>query len=147
MTRYTKTSTGLYVVNGKKHEMLEGSRAQVWHGTAVKTSGGLKKDQLVMNKHGRIVSRKKHSTAKRDNRLVKAGYGTKKGKFGFVKIGKKSKKQRGGYSSPYGAFDAAPFGAGQEPAGVPADLYNMNTGSMMTASYTGGRKRRTRRRR
>ena len=126
--------------------MLEGSRAQVWHGTAVKTSGGLKKDQLVMNKHGRIVSRKKHSTAKRENRLVKAGYGTKKGKFGFVKIGKKSKKQRGGYSSPYGAFDAAPFGAGQQPAGVPSDLYDMSTGRM-GASYTGGRKRRTRKRR
>ena len=126
--------------------MLEGSRAQVWHGTAVKTSGGLKKDHLVMNKHGRIVSRKKHSTAKRDNRLVKAGYGTKKGKFGFVKIGKKSKKQRGGYSSPYGAFDAAPFGAGQEPAGVPSDLYDMSTGRM-GATYTGGRKRNTRKRR
>ena len=146
MTRYTKTPNGLYVVNGKKHEMLEGSRAQVWHGTAVKTSGGLKKDHLVMNKHGRIVSRKKHSTAKRENRLVKAGYGTKKGKFGFVKIGKKSKKQRGGYSSPYGAFDAAPFGAGQEPAGVPSDLYDMSTGRM-GATYTGGKKRRTRRRR
>ena len=82
MTRYTKTSTGLYVVNGKKHEMLEGSRAQVWHGTAVKTSGGLKKDQLVMNKHGRIVSRKKHAIGrKRIQTLRKLGYKPKKGTF------------------------------------------------------------------
>ena len=71
-----------------------GTRAQVWHGTAKKTSGGLTKPQLMMNKHGRIVSRKKHSIAKRENRLVKAGFLTKKGHFGFVKKG--SRKMRGG---------------------------------------------------
>jgi hypothetical protein len=32
-----------------------GSRAQVWHGTAKKTAGGLTKSHLMMNKHGRIV--------------------------------------------------------------------------------------------
>ena len=83
------------MVKGKKHEMLAGSRAQVWHGTAYKTSGGLTKHDLMQNKNGRIVSRAKHGTAKKDNRLVKAGYGTKKGKFGFVKLNK-SKKHRGG---------------------------------------------------
>ena len=36
-----------------------GSRAQVMHGTADHTSGGLKKGDLKMNKWGRIVSRKK----------------------------------------------------------------------------------------
>jgi hypothetical protein len=68
------------------------------HGTAYKTSGGLKKHEIMMNKNGRIVSRKKHMTAKKEKRLVKAGYGTKKGKFGYVKLGK-SKKQRGGTMS------------------------------------------------
>lgn len=96
MTRYTKDSHGHYHIHGHKYEMLEGSRAQVLHGTAYKTSGGLKKHELLQNKNGRIVSRKKHLTAKKEKRLVKAGYGTKKGKFGYVKIGK-SKKQRGGY--------------------------------------------------
>ena len=38
-----------------------GSRAQVMHGTADHTSGGLKKGDLKMNKWGRIVSRKKSS--------------------------------------------------------------------------------------
>jgi len=71
-----------------------GTRAQVWHGTAKKTSGGLTKTNLMKNKHGRIVSRKKHSKAKRENRLVKAGFFTKKGHFGFVKKG--SRKMRGG---------------------------------------------------
>jgi hypothetical protein len=42
-----------------------GSRAQVWHGTAKKTKGGLTKSALMMNKHGRIVSRKMHFTAKK----------------------------------------------------------------------------------
>lgn len=96
MTRYTKDSHGHYHIHGHKYEMLEGSRAQVLHGTAYKTSGGLKKHELLQNKNGRIVSRKKHLTAKKEKRLVKAGYGTKKGKFGYVKIGK-SKKMRGGY--------------------------------------------------
>jgi len=73
-----------------------GSRAQVWHGTAKKTSGGLTKTQLMMNKHGRIVSKRKHNTAKRENRLVKAGYVTKKGTFGFIK---KDKKMKGGRHS------------------------------------------------
>jgi DVNP family len=36
-----------------------GSRAQVMHGTAVKTAGGLTKKDLKYNKNGRIVSRKK----------------------------------------------------------------------------------------
>lgn len=87
-------------INGKKYEMLVGSRAQVWHGTSYKTSGGLKKSDLMMNKAGRIVSKAKHNTAKKDKRLLKAGYGTKKGQFGFVRIGssskRRSKKMRGG---------------------------------------------------
>jgi hypothetical protein len=86
-------------MTGKSHTI--GTRAQVWHGTAKKTSGGLNKSDLMMNKAGRIVSRAKHFSAKKEMRLLKHGYGTKKGKFGFVKVGsrkhrKGSKKMRGG---------------------------------------------------
>lgn len=63
-----------------------GSRAQVWHGTAKHTSGGLTRKDLMKNKHGRIVSRRKHATAKRERRLVKAGFLTKKGHFGAVRV-------------------------------------------------------------
>ena len=80
-------------------EQTTGTRAQVWHGTAKKTSGGLTKSALMMNKHGRIVSRKKHNTAKKEKRLVKAGFLTKKGHFGFIKKGTRrhrSRKMRGG---------------------------------------------------
>jgi hypothetical protein len=49
-----------------------------------------------MNKHGRIVSKKKSATAKKENRLVKAGYVTKKGVFGSTKKGgKKGGKKNG----------------------------------------------------
>ena len=62
-----------------------GTRAEVLHGTAKQTTGRLLKKDLMKNKHGEIVSRKKHFQAKKDNRLVKAGYFTKKGVFGFVR--------------------------------------------------------------
>ena len=94
MTRFTRTSNGKYSVKGRTYEMLIGTRAQVWHGTAHKTAGGLKKSDLFQNKAGRIVSKAKHFTAKKERRLVKAGYGTKKGKFGFVKLGK-TRSRRG----------------------------------------------------
>jgi hypothetical protein len=42
-----------------------GSRASVWRGGAEKTVGGLTKDDLMKNKHGRIVSKKKHETMRR----------------------------------------------------------------------------------
>ena len=74
----------------KKHKML-GSRAQVWHGTAKKTSGGLMRKHLKKNKHGRIVSKKMSATAKKDKRLK--DFKTKKGTFKlFTK--KKNKKGR-----------------------------------------------------
>ena len=91
MTRYTKDAQGRFVINSKTHEVLIGTRAQVWHGTAYKTTGGLTKTNLFQNKAGRIVSAKKHATAKKEKRLVKAGFGTKKGKFGFVKLNKTRK--------------------------------------------------------
>ena len=72
-----------------------GTRAQVMHGNADHTSGGLTKTDLKYNKHGRIVSRKKSEKAKKDKRLRKAGYFTQKGKFGFVKkeVGKSRRKR------------------------------------------------------
>ena len=98
MTRYTKDAHGRFVINGKTHEILIGTRAQVWHGTAYKTTGGLTKSHLFQNKAGRIVSAKKRATAKKEKRLVKAGYGTKKGKFGFVKLDKTKSRRRKGKS-------------------------------------------------
>ena len=96
MTKFSRTSTGKYSVSGKTFDVLIGTRAQVWHGTAYKTTGGLCKHDLMQNKAGRIVSKAKHMTAKKEKRLVKAGFLTKKGQFGFIKNGKSMKKGRKG---------------------------------------------------
>jgi hypothetical protein len=126
-----------------------GTRAQVWHGTAKKTSGGLAKTQLMMNKHGRIVSRKKHSRAKRENRLVKAGFLTKKGHFGYIKKG--SRKMRGGTgmgvgpgnpSSPQVAAMNGPM-ASNFAASPGTIAKGLQAGSM---NKTGGRRRHSRNR-
>lgn len=59
-----------------------GTRAQVWHGTAHHTSGGLTRAAFKKNKHGRIVSRKASAAGKKAlKHLVKAGFKAKKGTF------------------------------------------------------------------
>lgn len=64
-----------------------GSRAQVMHGTAKMTGGGLKKKDLKYNKHGKIVSKKLSAIAKKEKRLEKAGWTTIEGQFGAMQIG------------------------------------------------------------
>ena len=78
----------------KGFEKRLGSRAEVFHGKAKQTTGGLLKKDLVKNKHGRIVSKKKFRTAKKEKRLEKAGYFAEKGKFGHVKKAAKTKKNK-----------------------------------------------------
>lgn len=98
---------------GKEFKKTIGTRAEVYHGSARRTSGGLTKNELMINKHGRIVSRKKHTTAKKEMRLLKYGFATKKGKFGFVKVKgskhssskkktRRMKKMKGGSPSAVG---------------------------------------------
>lgn len=91
-----------------------GTRAQVWHGTAKKTSGGLTKSHLMKNKHGRIVSKRKHASGlKTIKHLRKLGYVAKKGHFKLFHKhhkhhkGHKSRKMRGGmaYGGPLSPTD------------------------------------------
>lgn len=44
-----------------------GSRRQVFNGSAERTTGGLRKEQLMKNERGRIVSAAKHKTMKQRN--------------------------------------------------------------------------------
>ena len=81
------------------HEKMEGgkavgSRAEVMHGSAKHTSGGLTKSDLKYNKWGRIVSRRMSESAKKENRLKKHGYTSKKGKIGAIKIKKNKTSKR-----------------------------------------------------
>jgi hypothetical protein len=118
-------------------EKTIGSRAEVWHGTSKHTSGGLTKSDLFKNKAGRIVSKKKHHTAKKDNRLVKSGYGTKKGKFGYVKIGTKKNRTKGKKGgSPYGN-SLSPMGI--DGQGITSYPHN-STDVQIAAGMAGGKR-------
>ena len=67
-----------------------GTRAQVFHGTAKRTAGGLSKSDLFMNKRGRIVSRRASEAGKKAlRRLTRAGYKARKGKFTLFKRSRK----------------------------------------------------------
>lgn len=101
MKRPVRHNDGKYHLDGKAFKELFGSRQQVWNGTSYKTPGGLRRKELMMNKWGRIVSKKKHATAKREHKQKKrlfAKFTAKKGKFGAVRRDgkgvKKTKKNR-----------------------------------------------------
>ena len=49
-----------------------GSREEVWAGTARKTSGGLTKEDLTLNKRGKVVSRRQSDAAKARYPALKA---------------------------------------------------------------------------
>jgi hypothetical protein len=82
---------------GGAHVPAVGSKAQVWHGTARHTSGGLHKKDLMKTKSGRIVSRRKHSLGKKAIKTLKRmGYIAKKGTFKLFRKGVRTMKRRGG---------------------------------------------------
>ena len=96
MKRHTRKEDGMYHIAGKKYAHLRGSRAQVGHGNAYMTQGGLKLKDLHFNKKtGRWVSAKKHRTAKKNNNLEKHGWSlAKKGSFGAsAKGGRKTRRK------------------------------------------------------
>ena len=77
-----------------------GSKAQVYHGTARQTPGGLKKGDLMFKK-GRIISRRKSAAGKKAiKHLFALGFKPKKGQFTLMRKSmakpksKKSKTRR-----------------------------------------------------
>lgn len=88
-----------------------GSKAQVYHGTCKKTRGGLTRKMLVMNKHGRIVSKKQQAAGRKAiKRLFAAGYKPTKGKFTLMrKSSRRSTRKRGGFAG--GIPDLSKLGA------------------------------------
>jgi hypothetical protein len=156
--KYQKNSAGHYVIKGKTYELLVGSRAQVMHGTAYKTTGDLTRNYLIQNKHGRIVSRSKYNTGKNKNKnnLLLNGYTAKKGKFGYVKVGTKSRrrtKHRGGNAQinntpeqnmpkveNSGNVNSAP--TNNTPDNQLIDGVNNSSLANNAGSFTGGRRHR-----
>jgi len=157
MTRLSKAQRA-------KYNHVVGSRREVHNGSAHHTTGGLTKKDLFFNKKtGRIVSMKKHKSAKKEQRLRKHGYGAKKGKFGYVilkghkgkKTHKKRKtmKKRGGYAGQMALspanFDGAGVGtsgvalqleAGQAGGNAVGDMITKLKDSMYPGSFKGGRR-------
>jgi len=73
--------------NGKTYTMLIGSPRQVWNGTAYKTGYGkrsMTKKKLIKKKDGRIVSKARSMTAKRNKNLGK-----------YIEMARKNKGKRG----------------------------------------------------
>jgi hypothetical protein len=95
MRKHLRQSDGHYHIHGHKFSMLVGSKAQVFHGTAYKTAGGLTKAGIIRSKSsGKFVSKKASHRAKREDRLGKAGWGTIKGEFGAVRLDDKRMTQK-----------------------------------------------------
>jgi len=117
MKKPYRQADGFYHVDGKLYKTLFGSREQVMNGSVHKTTGGLTKADLVMNKWGRIVSAKKFKTAKKEMRLQKHGFFAKKGKFGAVT----RKMKRGGYPTIAGPPGANPVAPGANPVAPDAE--------------------------
>ena len=93
MHKIQKSPDGKYHIKGKVYDKLVGKRAEVGHGKAYKTAGGITLDGLVYIK-GRWKSKVKHETAKKELRLHKYGYYSEKGKFGYVKSSPKKKSNK-----------------------------------------------------
>ena len=108
------------------HIPAVGSKAQVFHGTAKHTSGGLVKKDL-MKHHGRIISRKKHAAGKKAIKHLRAlGFIAKKGTFKLMsksmskgkssrrRTRKRSTRKRGG-----AAGSVSPFTGGSGENTIP----------------------------
>jgi len=68
-----RNQNGTYTIDQKIYTKLCGTRDDVWNGISYKTSGGLIKENLMMNKLGKIVSKKKCIQETIINRFEKFG--------------------------------------------------------------------------
>jgi hypothetical protein len=76
LKRPIKNKEGKYNINGRTYDNLFGTRADVWRETAYKTTGGLTKNDLMLNQNGNIVSKKKSIHETLHKRLFKCGVNT-----------------------------------------------------------------------
>ena len=67
--RQDRAADGFFHREGQLYELLEGTRIDVWQGKAYKTSGGLIKKDLLINKDGNIVSKCKYIDGIMNNKL------------------------------------------------------------------------------
>ena len=72
--------------------MSSTQRLAVWNGERERTTGGLRRSDLVKNRHGRLVSKKKSAIARKLNNLGKYLAGTRKTKSSPKKVKKAPEK-------------------------------------------------------
>ena len=75
--KFIKNKDGKYEFDNKIYDKLIGLREEVWNYKAYKTSGGLIKNDLIMNSLGKIVSKKKCIQETANNRFGKYGVNKK----------------------------------------------------------------------
>jgi hypothetical protein len=73
LRKNVKNKAGTYTIDGKDYAKLEGTRQEVWDEIAYQTSGTLKKKELIINKNGVIVSKRKSMAETHLNRFVNCG--------------------------------------------------------------------------
>jgi len=69
MKRIFKSSDGFYHIGDCKYKKCFGTREEVWNGDAYKTTGELTKSAFMINKAGKIISKKKFIQEKEFNRF------------------------------------------------------------------------------
>jgi hypothetical protein len=69
--KYARNIDGVYNIDGNIYKTLNGSRQNVCDGISYKTTGGLTKSALIINKCGQIVSRRKSIEEHKSNKFQK----------------------------------------------------------------------------
>lgn len=64
-----KNSDGKYHIHGKVYDKLNGPREEVFNEIAFRTTGGLTKEDIVVNKNGKLVSKRKCIYETNNNKL------------------------------------------------------------------------------
>ena len=140
-----------------------GTRLEVWRGEADHTSGGLRRNDLMLNAHGKLVSKKQSMNARRNNNLGSYKIPAKRGQKGDGIIGDvvsgignlfglgeaPAYVSRGGDIMPYvgrgGAVAYASRGGAMRGRGVVGDVAK-GVSSALDWIGLGEKKRRPRRR-
>lgn len=68
--QFQKHSDNFYYINDKKYEKLTGNRQEVWDSIAYRTQGLLTKEDFIINKYGKIISKKKSLYETENNRFI-----------------------------------------------------------------------------
>jgi len=69
---YIKNKDGTCTVGGKIYKSLYGSRKDVWEGIAFQTTGKLIKQELILGKNGKIISKTKSIQSFKTNNFLKS---------------------------------------------------------------------------